>query len=89
MRIKPKDFREAVNHSLDRHFPKGQCKERSSGLIVFATAILEYEKIVDKVKPLLGGDAKGKRLRRPVTAFGSTTRCALVVFVWVFVCVCV
>lgn len=50
MRIKPKDFRDAVNHALDKHFPKGQCKERSAGLMVFATAILEYEKTVEQVK---------------------------------------
>lgn len=50
MRIKPKDFRDEVNRSLDKHFPKGQCKERSAGLMVFATAILEHEKLVDLVK---------------------------------------
>ena len=47
-------FRVNMEHALDEHFPKRKCKERSSALMVFATSILEHERVMCLVRKHFG-----------------------------------
>ena len=40
----------ALEHAIDEHFPKYKCKERSSALMLYASAILEHERIMCQVR---------------------------------------
>lgn len=36
------DIKEKLEDSLDKHFPKGQCKERGPALVMFADAMMIF-----------------------------------------------
>jgi hypothetical protein len=49
-----KKFKQDLESTLDAHFPKGKSSERSSGLMLYASAVLEHEKVMDLVRKYLG-----------------------------------
>jgi hypothetical protein len=53
-------FRMQMDHAVNVHFPKGKCKERSAGLMLFATSVLQHEEVMCQVRShlnhLLGAD---------------------------------
>ena len=40
------NFKEELEESLDRHFPKGECIERGNALMLFAEAVMIHNRII-------------------------------------------
>jgi hypothetical protein len=62
------DYKENLENALDEFFPKGKCKERGNGLMLYATAILQHKRFTAKVREHLAyllGECRGRSGNSP------------------------